>query len=181
MKIPVRYYNEEGETGGGPGMAPEVKEKNEDRAAAPAPEDQSDRGGTEDWKAMYVRLLADFDNFRKHARAERERLAEVGKESVISDIIPVIEHLERAQQAAAGDAAIFEGLRVVLAEFFAALKRHGVERVPTVGEPFDPSRHEAVAVVPAAGVEENTVVEEVRPGFMRDGRLLRPASVVVAQ
>ena len=63
----------------------------------------------------------------------------------------------------------------------AVLKRHGVERVPTVGHQFDPSLHEAVAVVPREGAEENTVVEEVRPGFIRDGRLLRPAGVVVAQ
>lgn len=181
MKIPVRYHNEEGETGGGAGFENQEAAAVENPAGATLPEEHSDRGEAEDWKAMYVRLLADFDNFRKHARAERERLAEVGKEAVISDIIPVIEHLERAQQASAGDAAIFEGLRVVLAEFFAVLKRHGVERVPTVGEAFDPSRHEAVAVVPAAGVEENTVVEEVRPGFMREGRLLRAASVVVAQ
>ena len=63
----------------------------------------------------------------------------------------------------------------------AVLEKNGVERIATVGQPFDPAVHEAVAVIPRKGVEENIVLEEVRPGFKRNGRLLRPAMVVVAQ
>jgi len=181
MRIPVKYFSDpEGPEGfADPPAAQERPAEPEPKRAEPAGEG----GAGEDWKAMYVRLLADFDNFRKRARAEQERLAEVGKEAVIGDVIPVIEHLERAQQAAtaAGDRAMIDGLRMVLSELLSVLKRHGVERVPTVGEPFNPALHEAVAVVARSGVRENTVVEEVRPGFVRNGKLLRPAGVVVAQ
>ena len=181
MKIPVNYSGGQGEAGGRADDPPAAKAG--PAGSEPKKSEPEREGGGEDWKAMYVRLLADFDNFRKHTRNERERLAEVGKEAVLGDIIPVVEHLERAQQVAAdaGDRVMIEGLRMVLSELVAVLKRHGVERVPTVGQPFDPALHEAVAVIPREGAAENTVVEEVRPGFIRDGKLLRPAAVVVAQ
>ena len=113
MRIPVNYSGGEGD-GGRADDPPAAKAGPAE--SEPKKSDPEREGGGEDWKAMYVRLLADFDNFRKHTRNERERLAEVGKEAVLADIIPVVEHLERAQQVAAyaGDRVMIEGLRMVL-------------------------------------------------------------------
>ena len=138
----------------------------------------------EDWKERYTRLRADFENYKRHAEAQREELAGIGKEKVLEDVFPVLEHMERAIKATkdAGDqSGILEGIEMVYQEMLRVLEKNGVERIDTVGKPFDPEVHEAVAVTAHADCPEDTVVEEVRAGFMKNGKLLRPASVVVAQ
>lgn len=137
-----------------------------------------------DWKERYTRLQADFDNYRKKATKERHRLVGLGKEALLEDILPLVEHMERGIQAAKDIRApegIVEGLALISSELVRALEKHGVKRVKTVGEPFDPEVHEAVSVIPEERYSEDTVVEEIRPGFLRDGKLLRPASVIVSK
>lgn len=138
----------------------------------------------EDWKERYIRLRADFENHKRHAEAEREKLSGMGKAKILEDIFPLVEHMERAIRAArdAGDGTgILEGLEMVYQELLNVLEKNGVERIATVGEPFDPEIHEAVAVSPHPDYPADTVVEEVRAGFVRGGKLLKPASVIVAQ
>jgi molecular chaperone GrpE len=129
-------------------------------------------------------LRADFDNYKRHAETQKEHLAGIGKEKVLEDVFPLVEHMERAIKAAedAGDqTGILEGIEMVYREVLRVLEKNGVERIETVGEAFDPEIHEAVAVATDADCPEDTVVEEVRAGFRKNGKLLRPASVVVAQ
>jgi len=138
----------------------------------------------EDWKERYTRLRADFENYKRHAEAQREELVGIGEEKVLEDMFPVLEHMERAIKATkdAGDqGGILEGIEMVYQEMLRVLEKNGVERIDTVGKPFDPEVHEAVAVTAHADCPEDTVVEEVRAGFMKNGKLLRPASVLVAQ
>ena len=138
----------------------------------------------EDWKERYVRLRADFDNYKRHAEAQREQLSGMGKAKVLEDIFPLVEHMERAIRAAkdAGDSTgILEGVELVYQELLRVLEKNGVERIDTVGEPFDPEIHEAVAVSPHSYYPADTVIEELRAGFVKGGKLLRPASVIVAQ
>jgi len=138
----------------------------------------------EHWKDRYLRLRADFDNYKRHAEAQKEHLAGIGKEKVLEDMFPIVEHMERAIKAAkdAGDqSGILEGIEMVHQEMVRVLEKNGIERIGTVGEPFNPEIHEAVAVTPHPDYPENTVVEEVKAGFRKNGKLLRPASVVVAQ
>jgi len=138
----------------------------------------------EDWKERYIRLRADFDNYKRHAEAQREKLAGIGKEAILEDVFPLVEHMERAIRVAkdADDrTGMLEGIEMVYNELLRVLEKHGVERIETVGRPFDPEIHEAVAVAVHADTPEGTVVEEVRAGFVKGGKLLRPASVVVAQ
>jgi molecular chaperone GrpE len=138
----------------------------------------------EDWKDRYIRLRADFENYRRHAEAQREELAAIGKEKVLEDVFPLVEHMERAMKAAkeVGDqTGILEGIEMVYQELLRVLEKNGVQRIDTVGKPFDPKIHEAVSVAPHPDYPEDTVVEEVKAGFVKDGKLLRPASVVVAQ
>jgi|WetSurMetagenome_2_1015567.scaffolds.fasta_scaffold417849_2 molecular chaperone GrpE len=156
-----------------------------------APEEETAAGGNdgetitaEEWKNRFVRLSADFDNFRRHANIERERLAGLGKEAVLEDVVPLVGDLERAKQAvetAPDKAAILAGLDLIYKQLLAALEKHGIERIPAQGQPFDPNIHEAVGVYACNDVEDNTVIEEVKPGFRRHGKVIRPAAVVVAQ
>lgn len=149
-----------------------------------ARDDLSGCGEENGWKDRCVRLLADFENYKRHAEAERERLCGIGKEAVLDDLFPMVEHMERAIEAAheAGpNNGILEGIEMVYKELLSVLLKHGVERLQTKGERFDPALHEAVAVVPGQGVPEGTIIKELKPGFIRNERLLRPATVVVAQ
>ncbi len=143
-----------------------------------------EEGQPEEWKNRYIRLRADFDNYKRHVDAERERLLGIGKAKVLEDIFPLVEHMERAIRATedAGDqTGIREGMEMVYRELLKVLEKNGVERIETVGEPFDPEIHEAVAVSDHPKYARDTVVEEVRAGFVKGGKLLRPASVIVAQ
>jgi molecular chaperone GrpE len=137
-----------------------------------------------DWKERYTRLYADFDNYKRKATKDRHRLVGLGKEALLEDILPLVEYMERGIQAAKDMSApegIVEGLVLISNELVRALEKHGVKRVKTVGEPFDPEVHEAVSVIPEERYSEDTVVEEIRPGFLRDGKLLRAASVIVSK
>ena len=145
-----------------------------------APTEEAD----ENWKDRYVRLRADFENYKRHAEAKRDQLVGIGKEEILEDVFPLVEHLERAIQATkdSGDrTGILEGIEMVYREMLRVLGKHGVERIGTVGQPFDPELHEAVAVTDHPDYPEDTIVEELRAGFKRNGKLLRPASVVVVK
>ncbi len=138
----------------------------------------------ENWRDKYTRLLADFENYKRNAEKERGRLSGTGKEAVLEDVFPIVEHMERAIDSAkveGGESGILKGLEMVYRELLSVLEKHGVERIQSTGEKFDPQLHEAVSVASSEEHPEGTVLEEVRPGFTRGGRLLRPAKVVVAR
>jgi len=146
--------------------------------------DERTEDSQEEWKHRYLRLRADFDNHRRKVKQERMHQAGIGKDAVLDDIFPILDHMENAIQAArdAGEHnGILEGLELVYQEFLKTLQKHGVEKIEAVGKPFDPRVHEAVAVTQHDSFPENTVVQEVRNGFVRGEKLLRPARVIVAQ
>ena len=131
----------------------------------------------------YVRTVAEFDNARKRAVREREELIRGANESLIRELLPVLDNFERALQAARGDAgaaAVTAGVELIQRELLRVLEKFGVTAFSSVGAPFDPERHEAVARVPAAGHPEMTVVGETARGYLLNGRVLRPAMVTVA-
>jgi molecular chaperone GrpE len=138
----------------------------------------------EEWKNRYLRLLADFENYKRHAEADKIRMTGLGKDAVLDDIFPIIDHLEKAIKAVkdAGERnGILEGMELVYREFLKALDKHGVNKMETIGKPFNPNVHEAVAVIPRPEYPEHTVVQEVRNGYIRGDTLLRPAQVVVTR
>lgn len=161
------------------------KEARQEGPLHPRQEQHARTEETDDnWKDRYVRLRADFENYKRHAEAKRDQLVGIGREEVLEDVFPIVEHMERAIQAAkdSGDrTGILEGIEMVYSEMLRVLEKHGVERIRTVGEPFDPEVHEAVAVTAHPDYPENTVAEEVRAGFAKNGKLLRAASVVVVK
>ena len=131
----------------------------------------------------YMRTAAEFDNARKRAVREREELIRGANEGLIRELLPVLDNFERALQAARGDAgaaAVTAGVELIQRELLRVLEKFGVTAFTSVGMPFDPERHEAVARVPAAGRPEMTVVDETARGYLLNGRVLRPAMVTVA-
>ena len=132
----------------------------------------------DEYLALAQRTQADFENYRKRvardvAAAEGRGVARLAKE-----ILPALDNLARALEAEALDP---EGLRLVRAEFSAALERLGIEEFSPEGERFDPNLHEAMAQHPVDGAESGTIVEVYQRGYRIDGNVLRPARVVVAQ
>jgi molecular chaperone GrpE len=128
----------------------------------------------------YRRALADLDNYRKRSARELERRVQEAKDSVLRDWFDVVDSVERAIQMEA-DGACREGLEAVLAQIDTVLQRHGLQRIGSPGDRFDPDRHEAVAARAAAGVPDQTVVEVHRSGFARGEHVIRPAQAVVAR
>src|SRR3954449_9263109 len=148
-------------------------------AGGGAGRERSDVAELEDrWR----RALADLDNLRKRYSRElpRERAAE--RERVAAAFLPVIDNIDLAlQHADAAPGAIVEGVRAIREQALAVLAQLGYPRQDEVGRPFDPTRHEVVAVVPTEeGTEPGSVVEVVRPGYGGSEQSLRPASVTVA-
>lgn len=128
----------------------------------------------------YLRLRADFDNFRK--RVERER-SEIGRYALIEplrDLLPVVDNLERALAAPGEAGDLRRGVEMILRQLHDVLRRLGLAAVPAVGSRFDPSVHEAVSQEESEAVAVPTVVAELQRGYRLHERLLRPALVRVA-
>ncbi len=155
-------------------------------AAESAREDVSERDPGQakaepDWKDMYARTLADFDNYRKRTARDREELVKFATSDAVKDMLPTADNLMIAlDQAKDKEDPFVKGVRLAYEGFLKSLKDHGAEPFDSVGEPLDPSRHEAIATLPSETVEEGKISAEVKKGWMLNGRLLRAAQVVVS-
>jgi molecular chaperone GrpE len=137
----------------------------------------------EEHRDRYLRGAAEFDNARKRVAREREDYTRYANESLLRELLPVLDNFDRALQAARGEpgaAAVTAGVELIQRELLRVLEKFGVTSFASVGQPFDPERHEAIARVPAGGQPEGTVVNETARGYMLNGRVLRPAMVTVA-
>lgn len=132
----------------------------------------------------FMRQAAELDNFKKRASREREDAVRFANESLIKDLLPVVDNLERAVAHASGGGngnPIVEGVEMVLKGLLDALAKHGVTQISAVGQPFDPTMHEAMAQVQSQTHQPNSVVDELHKGYTLRNRLLRPALVSVAK
>jgi molecular chaperone GrpE len=130
-----------------------------------------------------LRLMAEFDNAKKRAVREREDHARFASESLIRELLPVLDNFDRALQAARGEpgaSAVTAGVELIQRELLRVLEKFGAVPFASVGQPFDPERHEAVARVPSDEHPEMTVIAETARGYTLNGRVLRPALVTVA-
>jgi molecular chaperone GrpE len=127
----------------------------------------------------FKRARADLDNYRKRTAKDVERLVADRTDALIGDWLDVADSVGRA--LAISEGPVGDGLRAVRDQIESTLARQGVERTGQIGEAFDPERHEAVDVRRSSDRPDRTIVEVVRPGYVRDGRVLRPALVAVAQ
>ena len=153
-----------------------ASEESQDVATEPQRDLEVELAQMED---RYKRALADLDNYRKRIARETERRVEESREAQLREWLEVVDSLERALFMQPEDPVV-QGLRAVLEQMETVLARQGVTRMGATGEPFDPERHEAVAIRPTDS-PDRTVVEVARSGYMLGDRVLRPAEVVVGR
>ncbi len=132
----------------------------------------------------FIRLYAEFDNYRKRVAREKAELVRYGNEELLKEILPVLDNLERALEHAQRDEKtepILQGLQLILEQFRSVLRRFGVEEIKTLGERFDPELHEAVGEIELEGIGPLEIVQEVQKGYLLNDRVLRPAKVIVGK
>jgi molecular chaperone GrpE len=132
----------------------------------------------------YLRLYADFENFRRRTRQEMEAAEKYRAQSLVSDLLPALDNFERALKIEADNEqakSILQGMEMVYRSVLDALKKEGVEAIEAVGKPFDPHLHQAVMQIEDSNYEPNTVVEEFQKGYKLKDRVIRPAMVKVSQ
>jgi molecular chaperone GrpE len=136
----------------------------------------------DEYLALAQRTQADFENYRKRVARESASAQARGCVLLAKELLPALDNLDRALEAAAKDDPLLDGVRIVRSELSAALARTGIESFSPAGEVFDPAVHEAVATSeqPADGAASGTVVEVYQPGYRFGETIIRPARVVVA-
>ncbi|MCH2108139.1 MAG: nucleotide exchange factor GrpE [Polyangiaceae bacterium] len=141
-------------------------------------------------KEKLLRLAADFDNFRKRARRDVDESAKKGRDGLLKELLPVFDNLERAAAHAESSQSknpegdwkgLADGIQLVIRQFKDTLGRVGIERVEAVGQPFDPSVHEAIQHMETTEYPAGSVAAEVQAGYRDGDRLVRAALVVVAK
>ncbi|OVE80880.1 nucleotide exchange factor GrpE [bacterium K02(2017)] len=136
----------------------------------------------EEQKEMYLRKVADFENFKRRLNKEQEEINKFASEKIVLEILPVIDSLEMTLSHVKDEAdPIAEGVKLVLKQFLNALEKIGVKEIDGAGEVFDPNQQEAIGMAKEEGVEPNHVLSVQRKGYMLNGKVLRAAMVTVSQ
>jgi len=156
------------------------------RPAPETPEQRADRAEREkaELHDRYLRLAADFENYKRRVRREIDEAASRGREALLKEILPVLDNLDRALVAigaGGGVEALGEGVRLVDRQFHGVLEKFGVKRFDALHTPFDPARHEAIQQVDSADAAPGHVAQVFARGYLIGDRLLRPALVAVAR
>ena len=171
-----------------------MDEANEQSTAAPGsvPSSEGLRGGetveelrrqVEDKQDRLLRALAEAENVKRRTQRDREEYVRYANESLLRDLVPVLDNLDRALGAARATndpSGVVGGVELIQRELLKVLERAGVTRYSALGQPFDPTRHEAIARVVSADAKPGTVVAETLPGYQLHNRVLRAALVSVA-
>ena len=131
-------------------------------------------------KDKYLRLAAEYDNFRKRSAKERETTYSDARTDVITKLLPVYDNLERALRIECSDESYYKGIELIMLQLTEILEDMGVRHIPAVGEPFDPKRHNAVMKIVDPGLGEGIIAEEYQKGFVLGDRVIRFSTVVVA-
>jgi molecular chaperone GrpE len=132
---------------------------------------------------LLQRTRADFENYQKRLQRELSQERRYAYAPLVLDLLPVLDNLDRAMQAASKaneSGPLVQGVALVQSQVVEILKRHGITKIEAKGQPFDPNNHEAVMQKPSKDVPSGTVLEVLEEGFMIHDRVLRPAKVIVA-
>ena len=166
----------------------EVTEKQE--GETPLPTD-SEKGGEKqplqeslaELNDKYLRLYAEFDNYKKRVQREKEDLIKYSNEDILYHLLPVMDNLEMALKHSADSVSegLVKGVEITLREFQRVTEKFGLVPIPAAGKPFDPSVHHAMSQVESTDMEDKTVVEEFRKGYTFCGKVLRPSLVAVSK
>ena len=128
----------------------------------------------------YLRLLAEYDNFRKRSAKEREETYNNARADAVTQMLPVYDNLERALKMECSDQAFYKGVEMTMAQLEEILENLGVTKIPALGETFDPNRHNAVMSIENPELGEKIVAEELQKGFMLGDKVIRFSTVIVA-
>ena len=131
----------------------------------------------------YLRLQADFENFRKRTLREKQDIYKRANEDIMQELLPVLDHQDLAFSSLSEEAIkdpVVQGFKMVSDQLLSTLNKFGLTQIEANGEEFDPHLHEAVSHMPSSDVDENHVTVQVRRGYMLGKQLLRPAQVVVS-
>ena len=155
----------------------------ESEPEAPAPDDQlaAVRAERDEYLELAQRVQADFENYRKRALRDQERLVAHAHERLVRELLPILDDLERALEAAERheEAQLLDGVRLVERSLRAALAKEGLTEIDTSGQ-FDPHVHEALLTQPGEGVDPGCVLDVVQRGYRLGEKVVRPARVIVA-
>jgi molecular chaperone GrpE len=149
----------------------------------PLEEYEALRAEVDEQKDRYLRVVADFDNYRKRVAKEKEDLVCFANERLIGDLLPILDNLERALSVdldQTGMDSVLNGVKMVNEQIHSLLHTCGLEPLEALGHTFDPNHHEAVGVLPSGDHEEGTVVVEMQKGYSLKGKVLRHSMVHVA-
>ncbi|HHY40372.1 MAG TPA: nucleotide exchange factor GrpE [Syntrophaceticus sp.] len=165
-----------GETEGSPENQDDVQESLEEKLAAKDKE-------LNDLNQRFLRLAADFENFRRRTRQETAEIRRTANERLLRELLPIIDNYERALEAAKKDLPenMYTGIEMIYRQLCNLLAQEGVEAIESVGKPFDPQYQEAFQRVETSEFPEGTVTAEVQKGYLLQGKVLRPALVIVAK
>ena len=153
------------------------KDKPEEKKEESKPSPEQELAGAND---RYLRLMAEYDNFRKRSQKEKESLYGDIKAAAVKEFLPVYDNLERALAAETVDEAYRKGVEMIMAQFNKTLEKLGVTEIKSLGEKFDPNLHNAVMHVDDEEKGENEIVEVFQKGFMLGDKVIRFAMVKVA-
>jgi molecular chaperone GrpE len=169
-------------------------QKNEHAKIEQQDEQQTVSGGSEEIESLkkslsesndkYVRLYAEFENYKKFAARSKEEQLKYANENLIKDLLTVVDHLELALQHSSNSEisnSLAQGVELTLKELKTVLEKYGMSGIEALGTPFDPSVHHAIAQVETEDTENNIVVKEFRKGYMYKERVLRAALVGVSK
>ena len=148
----------------------------------PKGREQSEEG-IQDLNDKYLRLYAEFETYKRRVNKDKEELIKYGNEGLLNELLPIIDSLELALKHASDDVSegIVQGVEITLKELNKTLEKFGLKPIEADGRPFDPSVHHAMTQVVRDDVEDNTVVEEFRKGYMLKEKVIRPSLVAVSK
>lgn len=161
---------------------PDFSEKGESDSGAEAQKIEELEAKLEEYENRYLRLLADFDNYRRRVKIDKEADEKYRAQHLITNLLPALDNFERAMQIEADNEqtkALLDGVGMVYKSIIEALKSEGAEQIEAVGKEFDPNLHQAVMQTQDDEAGENIVVEELQKGYILKDRVIRPAMVKV--
>jgi molecular chaperone GrpE len=176
----------EGNAEGNPENNPEAAEAAPE--SSPSADLEALQAKVQEFQEQVLRSQAEMQNVRRRAENDVEKAHKFAVEKFVKELLPVVDSLEKAVESTEGHessgdlvASIRQGVELTLEMFLSGLKKFNVERLNPVGEPFDPQYHEAMSMVPAPNAEPNSVVAVMQKGYVLNGRVVRPAMVMVAK
>ena len=158
----------------------ETAEAETEETAAPEDPEAKLQEAIKEQEDKYLRLLAEYDNYRKRSQKEKENAWTTAKADAVKEFLPVFDNLERALKQETADEAYAKGVEMIMTQFRTTLEKLGVTEIPALGLTFDPNLHNAVMHVDDESLGENTVAEVFQTGFQIGDKIIRHAMVKVA-